>query len=91
MYMCPEMITSSSIGHGFEADWWSLGVLIYEMLLGEPPFKGDNEQQVRQNIMQKKLKVILLSLFLSFLFFFFKIEICQSNAFSKKKKPLIHL
>ena len=48
--MSPEQV--SSMGHGFESDWWALGVLIYEMIYGEPPFGGEgkNETQVYAEI-----------------------------------------
>jgi serine/threonine protein kinase len=35
-YMAPEVI--QNVGHGKAADWWTLGVLIYEMLTGVPAF-----------------------------------------------------
>jgi len=38
-YMAPEIFLKQ--GHGIEADWWSLGILIYEMLVGLPPFYSD--------------------------------------------------
>ncbi len=31
-YLAPEILTRK--GHGFAADWWSLGALLYEMLTG---------------------------------------------------------
>lgn len=35
-YLAPEMI--SSTGHNWGVDWWALGILIYEMIVGIPPF-----------------------------------------------------
>jgi serum/glucocorticoid-regulated kinase 2 len=35
-YLAPEMILGS--GHDHTLDWWALGILIYEMIIGIPPF-----------------------------------------------------
>lgn len=35
-YLSPEMINGS--GHDHTIDWWTLGILIYEMIVGIPPF-----------------------------------------------------
>ena len=35
-YLAPEIITGE--GHNYTCDWWSFGILIYEMLCGRPPF-----------------------------------------------------
>jgi serum/glucocorticoid-regulated kinase 2 len=35
-YLAPEIITCR--GHGKTADWWSFGIMLYEMLVGVPPF-----------------------------------------------------
>ena len=44
-YMAPEVILSGrgSSKYACEVDMWSLGVLIYEMLAGNPPWKHENE------------------------------------------------
>lgn len=39
-YLSPELILGR--GLNFTADWWSLGILIYEMLFGFPPFYSKN-------------------------------------------------
>lgn len=39
-YIAPEIITGR--GHNKPADWWSFGILIYEMLVGIPPFYNQN-------------------------------------------------
>lgn len=43
-YLAPEVIMGR--GHNRPADWWTLGVLIYEMLFGIPPFYSSNVQNM---------------------------------------------
>jgi len=39
-YLAPEVIAGN--GHGKAVDWWSLGILLFEMLAGHPPFMDEN-------------------------------------------------
>lgn len=52
-YMAPEILTRS--GHGKAVDWWSLGALMYDMLIGQPPFSGDNRTKTIEKILKGKL------------------------------------
>ncbi len=47
-YLSPELIMGK--GLNYTADWWSLGVLIYEMLFGIPPFCSKNVQSMYKKI-----------------------------------------
>jgi len=49
-YLAPEVV--SGTGHNVAADWWTLGILIYEMLSGDPPFYSENEMGTYANIMK---------------------------------------
>jgi serine/threonine protein kinase len=51
-YIAPEVILNK--GHTKSADWWSLGVLIYEMLAGQPPFVEDHNHTVFERIIENR-------------------------------------
>ncbi|KAK9499001.1 hypothetical protein O3M35_003524 [Rhynocoris fuscipes] len=54
-YMAPEVVTRK--GHSFAADWWSFGVLMFEMLTGSLPFQGANRKETMTQILKAKLRM----------------------------------
>ncbi|KAF7683574.1 cAMP-dependent protein kinase, catalytic subunit-like [Astathelohania contejeani] len=53
-YMAPEIIGGQ--GYGKEADFWALGVIVYEMIVGETPFYASSTTGIYKNIVNKKIK-----------------------------------
>jgi serine/threonine protein kinase len=53
-YIPPEVLKMT--GHGLGADWWQLGVLLYELLVGQPPFVGENPMDVYKLILRAKVR-----------------------------------
>lgn len=58
-YMAPEVLEKT--GYGFECDWWSLGVILYECIIGHPPFRGDSEFNTYLQILKWKDTLIFPS------------------------------
>ncbi|XP_053604278.1 ribosomal protein S6 kinase 2 beta [Plodia interpunctella] len=52
-YMAPEVVNRR--GHTFAADWWSFGVLMFEMLTGNLPFHGSTRHETMTQILKAKL------------------------------------
>ena len=52
-YLAPELL----IGQGYtrSVDWWTLGVLLYEMLVGLPPFYSEDVNEMYRKILQEPL------------------------------------
>ncbi|EAW13022.1 putative serine/threonine protein kinase (Nrc-2) [Aspergillus clavatus NRRL 1] len=53
-YIAPEVI--QGCGHTSAVDWWTLGILIYEMLYGTTPFKGKNRNATFGNILRDEVQ-----------------------------------
>jgi serine/threonine protein kinase len=52
--LAPEVLTEASYTRA--VDWWGLDVLIYEMLIGESPFPGHDEEEVFNSIINEEAK-----------------------------------
>jgi serine/threonine protein kinase len=57
-YMAPEVAAKSAEGYGMAADWWSLGIVTYELLRGLTPFEDDSksvpEEEMRCRIITEE-------------------------------------
>uniref|UniRef100_A0A674J1R4 Protein kinase C n=1 Tax=Terrapene triunguis TaxID=2587831 RepID=A0A674J1R4_9SAUR len=70
-YIAPEILLGQK--YNTAVDWWSFGVLLYEMLIGQSPFHGQDEEELFQSIrmdnpfyprwLNKDAKDILVKLF----------------------------
>eukprot|EP00036_Acanthoecidae_sp_10tr_P011457 CAMPEP_0182926216 /NCGR_PEP_ID=MMETSP0105_2-20130417/11229_1 /TAXON_ID=81532 ORGANISM="Acanthoeca-like sp., Strain 10tr" /NCGR_SAMPLE_ID=MMETSP0105_2 /ASSEMBLY_ACC=CAM_ASM_000205 /LENGTH=511 /DNA_ID=CAMNT_0025064097 /DNA_START=109 /DNA_END=1644 /DNA_ORIENTATION=+ len=56
-YIAPEVFTQS--GYDKSCDWWSLGVIMFEMLVGYPPFCSDSPQETYRKVMAWRETLVL--------------------------------
>ncbi|EFP04036.1 hypothetical protein CRE_27685 [Caenorhabditis remanei] len=54
-YMAPEIFSQAAYGHSI--DIWALGVVMYDMLTGGPPFHGNNKTELVEHIQNGKVKL----------------------------------
>ncbi|OMJ16397.1 Protein kinase C-like, partial [Smittium culicis] len=52
-FMAPEIVLEQRYGKA--VDWWAFGVLIYEMLLGQSPFRGEDEDEIFDSILEDEV------------------------------------
>ncbi|GJN23543.1 hypothetical protein PR202_gb11202 [Eleusine coracana subsp. coracana] len=52
-YLAPEILLGT--GHGASADWWSVGVILFELIVGIPPFNAEHPQNIFDNILNRKI------------------------------------
>ena len=71
-YISPEVLQAQEKGAsiGMECDWWALGIMMYEFLVGEVPFYDESVLTMYGKIMGYKVKLFTPPLPLSFLFGF---------------------
>ena len=55
LYMAPEILKHER--YDAKADLWSTGVILYEMLVGRPPFAGSNPHELLVNIVKTELRI----------------------------------
>ncbi|URD79976.1 IPP transferase [Musa troglodytarum] len=53
-YLAPEIIRGD--GHGSAVDWWTFGILLYELLFGRTPFKGPGNEETLANVVSQSMK-----------------------------------
>ncbi|KAH3742937.1 protein serine/threonine kinase [Pelomyxa schiedti] len=52
-YLAPEILLGA--GHGAPVDYWAVGIMLYELLTGIPPFNADSPTQIFQNILRHSI------------------------------------
>ncbi|ROL18751.1 Ribosomal protein S6 kinase alpha-5 [Anabarilius grahami] len=55
-YMAPEIVAGGESGHDKAVDWWSMGVLMYELLTGGSPFTVDGDENSHSDIAERIMK-----------------------------------
>jgi serine/threonine protein kinase len=69
-YIAPEVLMRR--GYTQSCDWWSVGVILYEMLVGQPPFLANSPEETQNKVcnvaVQKSLINFLLIISTSFFF-----------------------
>lgn len=50
-FIAPEVLTIK-YGHSFEVDVWALGIIIYTLLVGKPPFTGNEPKNIHEKIIK---------------------------------------
>jgi len=49
-YIAPEILEGKNNGHSYQVDYWAIGVIIYTLLIGRPPFETDDVKETYKKI-----------------------------------------
>ena len=49
-YIAPEILENKHSGHSFEVDYWAIGVIVYTLLIGKPPFETEDVKETYKKI-----------------------------------------
>ena len=52
-YMAPEVMFHHN--HSFEVDYFALGVVIYELMMGKRPYLGKSRQEIKELVLKKQV------------------------------------
>ncbi|KAF5955818.1 hypothetical protein HYC85_008674 [Camellia sinensis] len=52
-YLAPEILLGTE--HGYAADWWSVGIILFEFITGIPPFNAERPEIIFDNILSRKI------------------------------------
>uniref|UniRef100_A0A5B7BF23 non-specific serine/threonine protein kinase n=1 Tax=Davidia involucrata TaxID=16924 RepID=A0A5B7BF23_DAVIN len=52
-YLAPEILLGTE--HGYAADWWSVGIILFEFITGIPPFAAERPEIIFDNILNRKI------------------------------------
>ncbi|XP_065880657.1 probable serine/threonine protein kinase IRE4 isoform X2 [Euphorbia lathyris] len=52
-YLAPEILLGTE--HGYAADWWSVGIILFELITGIPPFAAERPEIIFDNILNRKI------------------------------------
>jgi len=53
-YLAPEILLGA--GHSYQADWWALGVILYEFMMGIPPFHDASPERIFENVLNNAIE-----------------------------------
>ena len=51
-YIAPEILEGKSVGHSYEVDYWAIGVIIYTLIIGRPPFETEDVKETYKRIQE---------------------------------------